>query len=421
MDDEFKTNDAGVAQGGFAVDPEQIRFEPGSRPLRQLKPWVQGVIALLVLAVGIEGFLWLKSMKKPPPRVTRVPSYPMVRVVPVTRGPVKMVVRTQGTVEPSAEISLVSEVAGRIVWVSPSLVSGGFFKKGDILCRVDQADYKDAVFLAEARVADARSRLEMARADAKAAKEEWDSMHPGMEPSPLAVKLPQLNAAVAELEAQKANLEIARRNLSRTEIKAPFNGRVASESVDVGSYVAPGAVIAVLYSIDAVEIPVPVSGSDLAWLDVPGVTCRQCTGARVVVRSETAGSEKTWDGYVARDSGKIDPSTRMHHLVVRVEKPFGSIPPLVPGGFVKVDIIGDTLPDAYVIPYEALHQGNVVWGIDPESHVLRFRKVKVARLDKEGVVVTAGLVDGELIAVSGLKSVTDGMKVKPVITGGGAK
>ena len=99
---------------------------------------------------------------------------PLVRVVPATSGDVAMVVRTQGRVEPRAEIDLVAEVAGKVVEVAPTLAAGGFFATGDLLVRIEPLDYALAVDRAKAEVARAVGRGALEKAEAKVELREWE-------------------------------------------------------------------------------------------------------------------------------------------------------------------------------------------------------------------------------------------------------
>jgi multidrug efflux pump subunit AcrA (membrane-fusion protein) len=103
----------------------------------------------------------------------------------------------------------------------------------------------------------------------------------------------------------------------------------------------------------------------------------------------------------------------MINVVVKVDQPYAKKPPLVFGLFVTVDIEGRELPNAAVIPRAALRQGNVVWVVDEQKR-LTFREVEVARTQGDEVVLRGGLKDGELVVVTPLKVVTDGMAVRLV-------
>jgi RND family efflux transporter MFP subunit len=389
------------------------------------KKLIQFGISVVLIVMGVVGFILLTASKpemkkrKPPAPV------PMVRTIKTNSGPQTVYIRGEGTVRPLREINLVSEVGGKVVGVSPALVNGGVFKEGDTLLQIDPVDYELAVTLAGAKVKDAESRLELAEEEALAAVEEWRLLYPDSssedsKPSALVAKQPQLAAAQARLEADKADLRKALLHLERTELKAPFAGRVGEEKVDVGQYVSPGQAVGSLYSTEAAEIVVPLEGGDLFWFDVPAFTSTDGRGAPAVVRASLAGRELSWLGKVVRTEGRLDERTRMIHVVVRVDKPYARKPPLVFGLFVTVEIEGRKIEKAAIIPRGALHQGNVVWVLDQESR-LRFRKVEVARVQGDEVLVTKGLEDGESVVTTPLKAVTDGMTVRMVSKPSAAK
>ena len=385
---------------------------------KRKKVVLQVVISLALIALGTGGFVALKA-SKPEIKKRRLPvPVPMVRTISVKTEPQAVIIHGEGTVRPLREIDLVPQVGGKVVFVSPELVGGGVFKKGDTLLRIDPVDYQLAVTLAKAKVKDAESRLELAEEEAAAAQEEWQLLYDGSSdvhknPPPLVAKEPQLAAAQARLEADLADLRKARLNLARTEIKVPFDGRVGQESVGVGQYVTPGQPLGTLYSTEAAEIVLPLEDEDLFWFDVPGFTISKGPGSPAVVRARIAGQKLNWPGEVVRTEGKLDERTRMIDVVVRVEKPYAKKPPLAVGLFVKVDIQGKTLPKVAIIPRSAVHQGDVVWVVDEETR-LHFRKVEVARIQGDDAVVKDGLEEGEKVVTTPLKAVTDGMTVRMV-------
>ena len=373
-------------------------------------------IAIVLIALGALGMRTLTASKpklekrKPPVPV------PMIRTIKVKAGPQSVHILGEGTVRPLREINLVPQVGGKVVYVSPALVNGGEFSKGDTLLRIDPVDYQLAVTLAKAKVRDSESRLKLAEEEAAAAREEWRLLHAGStkansNPPPLVAKEPQLAAAQARLEGDRADLRKALLSLERTELKTPFDARVSQENVDIGQYVSPGQALAGLYSTEAAEIVVPLEDEDAFWFHVPGFTAGNNPGSSAKVLARIAGQARTWTGAVVRTEGELDERTRMINVVVRVEKPYAKKPPLAVGLFVTVDIEGRTLPKAAVIPRSALHQGDVVWVVDSDGR-LHFRKVDVARVQGDEVMVQHGLENGEMVAVTTLEAVTDGMAVR---------
>ena len=380
-------------------------------------------ITLLFLALGVVGFGALRASKNKLEKHRPPSPLPVVKTIKISSSPQSVMIRGEGTVRPLRQIDLVPQVGGKAVYVSPSLVNGGNFRQNSTLLRIDPVDYNLAVTLAEAKVKDAESRLKLAMEEAAAAQEEWRFLHSGgpkgkREPPPLVAKEPQLMAAQARLEAERAGFKKALLNLERTELKAPFDGRVSQENVDIGQYVSAGKSLGTIYSILAAEIVLPLEDEDLSWFHVPGFTAGNGPGAKAVVRARIAGQEKTWDGQVVRTEGILDARTRMINVVVKVERPYATKPPLAAGLFVTVDIHGQTLPDAAVIPRAALREGEVVWVVD-NYNVLHFRKVDVARIQGDNVVVKSGINNGEMVVISAHKVVTDGMSVRSILVNGG--
>jgi RND family efflux transporter MFP subunit len=385
---------------------------------------VQLVISITFVTLGVLGF-WALTASKPEMERRKPPiPVPMVRTMAVKTGPQKVYIQGEGTVRPLREINLVPEVGGKVVYASPSLVNGGVFKKDDLLLRIDPEDYQLAVTLARAKVKDAESRLQVAEEEAAAARDEWRLLYEGnsnenSKPPPLVAKEPQLAAAKAELEADEADLRKALLHLERTELKAPFDGRVGEENVDIGQYVSPGQSLGSFYSTEAAEIVVPLEGEALFWFDVPGFTSRDGRGSPALIKASIAGRELSWTGKVVRTEGKLDERTRMINVVVLVEQPYAKKPPLVFGLFVEVKIEGRMIPNGAVIPRAALHQGDIVWVVGEDSR-LQFRQVEVGRIQGDEVVITGGLEDEEKLVTTPLKAVTDGMTVRIVGEGQGA-
>jgi len=376
------------------------------------------VVMVIVMGLGVAGFLALTASKSQLKRTKPPVPVPMVRVSKIKTGPQAVTIRGEGTVRPLREIELVPQVSGKVVFASPVMVNGGEFQKGNVLLRIDPLDYQLAVTLARARVKDSESRLKVAEEEAASAKEEWQLLYQNStgtdidkDPPALVAKEPQLAAAMARLEADRADLQKAALHLKRTELKAPFDGRVSAESVDIGQYVTAGKAMASLFSTRAAEIVVPFDDESLFWFDVPGFTPENGGSSPVKVTSRVAGRDLSWSGKIMRAEGKLDARTRMINVVVRVEKPYVTRPPLVAGLFVTVEIEGRTLENAAVIPRSALRENNIVWVVG-DGGQLKFRKVEVARLGTDQAILRSGLEDGDMVVISGLKAVTDGMQVR---------
>ena len=100
----------------------------------------------------------------------------------------------------------------------------------------------------------------------------------------------------------------------------------------------------------------------------------------------------------------------MINVVIRVERPYHTRPPLAAGLFVNVEITGRSLPDAARISRAALRQGGIAWVV--KDGRLHFRRLDVALIQDDTALIRSGLGDGDLVVISTLKSVSDGMRVR---------
>lgn len=395
------------------------------------------VLPVLILALGFGAFQLLASMREPPQRVSQSYAGPLVEAIAAPLQQVQVVVEGQGTVRPDAQIDLVPQVSGVVVWKDADFKPGGTFAKGALLFRIDPRDYELAVQQAAAQVAQAHYQLDLAREEAALAAAEWERLHAqDQAPTDLVLRKPQLRAAEAALQGAEARLAEARLRLDRSKVHAPFTGRVRTARVDVGQHLNAGQAIAQLYSIEKAEIVVPVPDEDLGWFTLPlpidiapadppvadlnvegnsRAFAFGREGASTVVSGAFAGRRHQWEGRVVRTEGELDPQSRMVRLVVEVEAPYGGmadgIPPLTVGMFVDVAIAGRTVDGVRVLPRAALRQGDRVWAVGRDG-VLRIRRAHVVRALEDEVLSYIELAPQERIIVSQLSGVTDGMQVR---------
>ncbi len=375
--------------------------------------FLQFALALLILllAVGLSGFIISRKPElKRKPRAPYVPAVKVIKAVPQAH---QVEISAYGTVIPLRSGTLSAQVAGQVIYLAPSLITGGHFRAGEVLLRLDPQDYKTALAQAEAELLEARRALAELEAQSQTAREEWHRLRGDIPVPDLVAKRPQLAAARAKVKAAEAAVMQARVNLARTEIKAPFDGRVIEAKVELGQQVAPGQELARVYEIKEVEVAISLSAQDLRWIDVPGITSRQGAKAQVVVRP--AGVPVVWSGRVVRAAAQIDEKTRLLTVYVRVKSPFSRRPPLLPGLFAEVRLKGHLLKKAFVLPRKALHYSEKglwqVYVVDKSSR-LHIRPVEVARLEPDRAVIVSGLNPGDLVVLSPLSGVTEAMRVK---------
>ncbi|MEQ8434197.1 MAG: efflux RND transporter periplasmic adaptor subunit [Oceanicaulis sp.] len=382
----------------------------------------------IILAIGAPIGLFLLFVlayvtlfaTRPTPEETETVSRPAAVFFATAQAePVQLSVSTQGEVRPTIEIDLTAQVSGRIAYVNPAFVEGGFFEADEVLIQLEDADYRLAVTRAEAQVAQMRQILVREEAEAELAREEWDDLGEG-EASPLTLRQPQMAEAQARLAGAQATLAEARLNLSRTRISAPFSGRVRTKAADLGQFVGAGARLGRVFSTDTAEISLPLSDRELALLGMPLAfeAAGPGEGPPVRLSAVVSGERRTWDAHIVRTASAIDPQTRTLQAIVQVEDPYGAAAqaagaPLVMGLFVEAVIEGRNVATAFSLPRSALRGAGEAYVIRADN-TLDIRQVAVADTSSERVVITSGLQAGDRVITSPLRAAATGMAVTPL-------
>jgi RND family efflux transporter MFP subunit len=375
-------------------------------------------VALIVI-----GFIIMKVLvSSHPAAVKHVKKDPgiLVEVLRAEKEEAAMTVKGTGTVKSSQEISVIPQVNGEVVYTAPGLYVGGFFKKGSVLFRIEDTDYRLALEQAQSSKANTEYELAKIEGQAEIARNEWDKINKGNEtpPNPLVLYEPQLKSSKAALGSASAKVDQAKLDLARTEIKAPFNIRIRAENIEIGQYVKSGSSVAVLAGSDTAEIAVPLTTEQLRWLDVPRHGERE-NGTDALVSLNIGGTIYKWKGHVVRSTGEVDQKSRMMQVIVEIKDPYGlkantdGRPTLAAGSFVKVVINGKKLKDVFVIPRTAFRDNSTVWTMDKEN-MLKIKKVKTLRLERERVIISEGIDDGDMIVLTNLSGAANRMKLRTI-------
>jgi RND family efflux transporter MFP subunit len=370
---------------------------------------IVGSIVVVVIMVAV-------AQGKRPERKDDTQAAMLVEAIPATVTSVDFTVTSQGSVMPRTETTLVAEVAGQIVSVSPNFIAGGFFRQGETLLQIDPSDYETALLRAQATLAARRAQLADQRARSEQALKDWVSLGREGEPSDLVLRKPQLAEAQAAVQAAEAELKQAERNLERTRIRVPYDGLVRSKSVDVGQYVGPGTPLGVTFAVDRAEIRLPLSGGDIAYLEMPSAT-RLGADHRlpVVLTAEGDGIGGRWTGEIVRTEGVVDAASRVVYAVVEIVDPYGVLgvsqqAELKMGTFVRAEIRGRRADDVVILPRAVLQPDDTVL-IANADRELEVRPVTVARAEPREVYISAGIADGELVVTTPLEAPIPGTRL----------
>ncbi len=373
-------------------------------------------LGLIVCAVFLVVAMGMMSSGKRPAREQASQPAILVDAVRAEARSLNLVVNSQGAVRPRTETTLVSEVGGKVVAVSENFVAGGFFRAGDVLLRIDPSDYETAVKRAQAALASRQAKLADEQARATQAEKDWRNLGRQGNPPDLVLRKPQLADAQANVLAAEADLEKARRDLERTAISVPYDGLLSEKRVDVGQFVSPGTQLGVSFAVDSAEIRLPLSSSDLAFLDLPRATDKQPEDyPEVSLQAEVAGTTKTWAARLIRTEGVLDANSRVLYAVAEVRDPYGLLgestqDELRMGTFVRAAIEGRFVDNVVVLPRFVLSNDNTVLVANAERE-LEVRDVQVARAEPREVYLTGGVAAGELVITTNLDAAIPGTRL----------
>lgn len=373
-------------------------------------------LGLIGLSVVIVAVLIAIAQSKHPERKDAAAQAVLVEAIPAELSTLNFIVHSQGAVEPRTETTLVAEVSGQIVSVSPNFIAGGFFREGEALLQIDPSDYETALLRAQAALASRRAQYADQKARSEQALKDWENLGRQGEPSDLVLRKPQLAEAQAGVQAAEAELQQAERDLQRTRIRVPYDGLVREKRVDVGQFVAAGTPLGVTFAIDIAEIRLPLSGNDLDYLNLPSAT-RLDSAQRVPVTltADEGGVGGAWQGQIVRTEGVIDRTSRVLYAVAEVVDPYGVLgrsdrPELKVGTFVRAEIQGRQAEDVVVLPRAVLRPDQTVLIANAERR-LEVRPVTVARAEPRKVYISSGIEAGELVITTSLDAPIPGTQL----------
>jgi RND family efflux transporter MFP subunit len=360
---------------------------------------------LLVLGIPVLAILvviGMVSMKPEPPKKERADLDPIVDVIRLEAMTTNFEVRSQGTVQPKTETILSAEVAGTITEISPKFVAGGVFLKDEVLLRIDPTNYLVELKQAEALV--------------KQRQIEFDGASKLREKGYRAES--ELASAAAALASAQATRVRAERNLERTFIRLPYEGIVRSKDTDLGQFVSPGTRLGVVFATDYAEVRLPLTDTDLAFVDMPTVAEAAAPGSidgpTVTLTATQRGQPSEWQATIIRTEGVVDQSSRVTYAVARISDPYRlhSVgKPLPMGTFVAALIAGTTADNIIRVPRELLRGSDelIFVGI---NNKLQIRKVSIVRSDADFVYLNGGAETGERVVVTALQTPVNGMPVR---------
>ncbi len=372
------------------------------------------ILPVILLFIGIAGYNKF-SVEKPEEAPPRPEAKPIeARVHELKRQDYQVLVPSQGNIRAHSLVTFTAQVPGRVQVIHPAFEDGAFFKKGDVLLEIDPVDFQVAVISAQAQVASAQLNLDKEEALAEQARLDWKDLGYKDEPSALVRREPQLKAARQGLLLAEAQEASALRNLERTKVTAPFDGRVLSRTTGVGQTIGAATPLGEIFATDYSEVRLPVSTLRLADITLPEDT--DDPSLPVILQDGiNEDSDAVWEARILRTEGSLDASTLELFAIARIEDPFGLKSEKVPlrvGQPVIAAIPGKTLEDVFVIPREAVSQLSRIRIVDPETMKLGTTYIRPLHSDDDHIVFkSSSIEDGALLVLTRLVYAPDGGEV----------
>lgn len=364
-------------------------------------------VPLLIILLALGVVRAMVKRRSEPEKVSLEKIVPTVSVMTLKKSETPLSVNGTAIVEPFQMISVVPEVKGRVTFVSEKLTSGEIIKKGETFLRINDNDYRLNLQSVQSSYESAKLGLMMEQEESRIAKEQWSEYqerNPKASTSLFTLREPQLKKAEVALKSAEAQVGMARLNLKRTKIKAPFNAVAVTKNADLGQVVG-GAPVATLYGTDRAKLVVALSKEDVDLLG-------DITGRDVTLTSKINGKEYRWMGSVFGISPELNRQSRMVNVVVTVEKPLEQNPekPLQFGLFVDVAFAEQDLTSYYAIPRKALIDGSKVRLYKGGKLILQ--EVDFINWSGADARISGDLNEGDTLITSALDLTIDSMEVK---------
>ncbi|WP_318486587.1 efflux RND transporter periplasmic adaptor subunit [Photobacterium leiognathi] len=393
---------------------------------------VRRTLPLVIIAIFIALSVLLLNNKKRPEQQKAQVRTPVLEVIRIEKQDVQLSVDSYGVVEPKYKAEVVSEVIGSVNYISPDFAVGKFVSKGDLLARLDDSDYHADLAQAEASLAQAQAKLKEEIARGKVAKKTLRDVSPNKKTA-LGLREPQRKQEEANVKFAKAGVERAKRNLAKTEIRAPFDALVKMKNINMGSYLTQGKLIGELYGTETAEIRLPITPNSFSYLDLNWLDSRKLN-----IEAQYGDVKiNHWAAKLVRNEGIIDKDNRMIYLIAEVDDPYNlkspldkssnksitslssssqslSLPVLQFGTFVTTTIQGKKVKDVIKLPRHVVRSEQVI--VVDSQNKTQTRQVNVVRSDNENAYVIGGLEDGEFVSLIRSDSLIDGTEVKTVMS-----
>lgn len=341
------------------------------------------IVLIVVLTLAISG---KKTALEKDKQAAIAKEKSPINVVTLTLNPTTIIDRINlpGSIEPWVELQLLAKIGGSVQEVL--VREGQTVKQGQVLAVIEDADYKIAAGRARSAYALAKSEFERDKVIYKKG----------------VIATAEFDAKETAMLTTKADLDNAELQLSRCRIISPMDGTIDILAAKVGLYFSIGDPVAEIIKIDKVKAVIGIPESDVSavrTIDTVDLVV-QALGDKVIVG----------DNYFLSPVPRS--IARLYDFELAVDNEDGS---LLPGMFVRADIVKQLKEKAVVIPfYSVISRNDEQYVFVEDDGVVTKKNVKLGIMEKWMVEVVVGLSLGEHLVVEGHRDVEDGQRVNVV-------
>lgn len=373
--------------------------------LPSIKQWIlrnpRVNICLVFLGVITLAVSFIFAAKPQLARTVTHASIPSVHTLRIQPADTRFIIHSRGLLKPAQEVQLISQVTGKITYLADNFSTGANFKLGDVLLKVDPA-------IAELELQKARSQLAQAQLsamelEANLRAKSGVNQHSNL--SPLAQGKPQQALAQSNVSAAEAAVRLAEQQLAQTTLRAPFDGRVFLQGVQLHEQLAPGMPIAQIYTTHHYLVRVPITQQQLDFVEFAN---GENKGSNVVVSDAITGLQL--QGHILRSEGHIA-QNRLIYLIAELDDLSAEQQlRLLPGSLMNIAITSRLIKNAIAIPDYTLHANNVVWLLNADNR-LQITPVELLYRTHDTVYLRSGLKAFDKLITSHIAALTDNMRL----------
>jgi len=373
-------------------------------------------LAILVAAGIITAIIFLTEPTANKSGATKETAM-LVDVVKADSGNFQPTIKATGIIEPARDIMLSTRVSGQIVNIAKLFTPGGFVKEGEMLVQIDPSDFRNELLLRKSELQQALADLKIEQGRQEVAEQDYELFDDTLtsENKSLVLREPQLNAVEASVTSARAAVQQAQLNLNRSTVSAPFDARIITRNVNVGSQVNIGDNLARLVGTNNFWLSVTIPLDKLPFISIPDEIDEK--GAKVKIKNPSSWPEGEYrEGYLFQMVGTMEEETRMARVLIRIPDPLNTEnkksdkPEIIIGSFLEAEITGDLLEGVVKLDRAYVREDETVWVM--KEGKLEIRKVNVTFFDANYAYINDGIHQGDKIVTTNLATITEGAELR---------